>query len=108
MLELSYRNKDKITAKCLKRSHFKNFETKTTKFLRKTLLRNYFLYRCTQTAVSQESLALNFNEMPLLLKFRDSTCILNWLASFNIFHSCTILLQSICHTGFLLNLGCFQ
>ena len=29
VLELSYRNKDKITAKYLKRSHFKNVEIKT-------------------------------------------------------------------------------
>ena len=35
MLELSYRHKDKINAKYLKRSHFKNVETKTKKgFLR--------------------------------------------------------------------------
>ena len=31
MLELSYCHKDKINAKYLKRSHFKNVETKTKK-----------------------------------------------------------------------------
>ena len=31
MLELSYRHKDKINAKHLKGSHFKNVETKTKK-----------------------------------------------------------------------------
>ena len=31
MLEISYRNKDKITVKYLKRSHFKNIESKTKK-----------------------------------------------------------------------------
>ena len=31
MLELSYPNEDKITAKYLKRSHFKNVETKGKK-----------------------------------------------------------------------------
>ena len=41
-------------------------------------------------------------------EFRDSTDILNWLISFDIFHSCTILVYSIGHTGFLLHLGCFQ
>ena len=35
-------------------------------------------------------------------EFSDSTRILN------IFHSCIILLYSICHTGFLLNLGHYQ
>ena len=37
MLELSYHDKDKITAKYLKRSHFKNIETKT----KKQFLRNF-------------------------------------------------------------------
>ena len=31
MLEISYHTKDKITAKYLKRSHFKNVETKAEK-----------------------------------------------------------------------------
>ena len=31
MLELSYRHKDKINAKYLKKSHFKNTETKAKK-----------------------------------------------------------------------------
>ena len=34
-----------------------------------------------------------------MLELRDSARILNWLASFHIFHSCTILLYSICHAG---------
>ena len=34
-----------------------------------------------------------------MLEFRDSAGILNWLASFHIFHSCTILVYSICHAG---------
>ena len=38
MLEISYRNKDKITAKYLKRGHFKNVETKTKKWF----LRNFW------------------------------------------------------------------
>ena len=38
MLELSYRNKNKITAKYLKMSHFKNVKTKTKKWL----LRNFW------------------------------------------------------------------
>ena len=46
--------------------------------------------------------------MPSLLEFRDSTRILNCLASFHIFHSCSILVYSIDHTGFLLHLGGFQ
>ena len=40
--------------------------------------------------------------------FRDSTSILNWSASFHIFPSCTTLVCSIGHTGFLLHLGRFQ
>ena len=32
-------------------------------------------------------------------EFHDSTCILNWLASFRIFHGCTIIVYSICHAG---------
>ena len=71
MLELSYRNKDKITAKYLKRSHFENIETKTKKwflrnFLRKTLLKKWFPSQLSSTAknsrigVFQETLALNF------------------------------------------------
>ena len=38
MFEISYHNKDKINAKCLKRSHFKNVETKT----KKSFLRNFW------------------------------------------------------------------
>ena len=32
-----------------------------------------------------------------MLEFHDSAGILNWLVSFHIFHSCTILVYSICH-----------
>ena len=39
--------------------------------------------------------------MSELPEFRDSTRILNWLISFHIFHTCTILVYSIGHTGFL-------
>ena len=46
--------------------------------------------------------------MPQLPEFRDSIRILNWLISFHVFHSCTILVYSIGHTGFLLHLACFQ
>ena len=46
--------------------------------------------------------------MSYLPQSRDSIRILNWLASFHIFHSCNILVYSIGHTGFLLHLGSFQ
>ena len=54
----------------------------------------------SRTAVFQESLALNF-------KWNALTAGIS-LTSFHIFHSCTILVYSICHTGFLLHLGRFQ
>ena len=40
--------------------------------------------------------------------FCDSERILNWMTSFHILHSCTILVYSISHTGFLLYLARFQ
>ena len=81
------------------------------KFLRKNLLIPAQLNLTTKifrTAVIQESLALNFKWNALSAEFRDSTRILNWLISFHIFHSCTILVYSIGHTGFLLHLARFQ
>ena len=60
------------------------------------------------TAVIQKSLALNFNWNFLMPEFHWSTRILSWLISFHIFHSCTILVYSIGHTGFLLHLARFQ
>ena len=46
--------------------------------------------------------------MPQVPEFCDSTRILNWLISFYIFHSCTILVYSIGHTGFPLHLARLQ
>ena len=60
----------------------------------------------SRKAVFQESLALNFRWNALTAGISWHT--LNWLASFHIFHSCTILVCSIGHTGFLLHLGHFQ
>ena len=43
MLEISYRNKDKITVKYLKRSHFKNVETKAKKWILRNFWEKLFL-----------------------------------------------------------------
>ena len=61
-----------------------------------------------RTAVIQKCLPLNFKWNVLTLEFHNSTRILNWLISFHIFHSCTILVYSIGQTGFLLHLARFQ
>ena len=43
--------------------------------------------------------------MKCLLEFHDNTRIPNWLRNF---YSCNILVNSICHVGFLLRLGRFH
>ena len=84
------------------------------KFLRKNSSKKLFPTQFNsrvnifRTTVIQEILALILNEMPELPEFCDSTRILNWLMSFHVFHSCTILVYSIGHIGFLLHLARFQ
>ena len=84
------------------------------KFMRKNSFKKWFptqlnsMAKVFRTAVIQESLALILNEMPELPEFCGSTHILNWLISFHVFHSCTILVYSMGHIGFLLHLARFQ
>ena len=61
------------------------------------------------SCISGEScLALNFKWNALTAEISlQHTHFFNWLASFHIFHSCTILVYSIGHTGFLLHFGRF-
>ena len=74
------------------------------KFLRRSLLRNDFLHN----QIPQQKILEQLYSSRVLPEFCDSTSILNWLASFRIFHSCTILAYSIGHTEFLFHLGRFQ
>ena len=102
MLEISHRNKDKITVKYRKGVIFK---------MSKLRLRNDFL----QNEIPQQKIPEQLHSWSLALNLKwnaltacNSTCIFNWLTSFHIFHSCTILVYSIGHTEFLLHLGHFQ
>ena len=75
MLESSYRNEDKLTVTYLKKSHFKNIETKTKNWFLKNFLEKLFkgMISCTikisqqkipEQLYSRGVLISNLNEMP--------------------------------------------
>ena len=75
MLESSYRNEDKLTVTNLKKSHFKNIETKTKNWFLKNFLEKLFkgMISCTIKILQQKIpeqlysrgvLISNLNEMP--------------------------------------------